>query len=480
MDPFHPFSDMLNNLREFMRNGTFTDVVFNVGVYEFTAHKAVLASSSSVFRAMFSDPMIESTSNTVVLTDIDANAFSIFLDYIYSRDNTIVKGDVEQLLMIADKYDVEPLAELCDKSFETQLTVENAIDTLIIADRYNRSELKTKVSLFIKKHRDAVSSCESWGKLESDLVLFDEMLQIFIEGENNFSGDPSFCGISKFVNEITWTLNNNVWECKDEVIPPFTLKLPGNRTSASVNFHVSLININGELGVKIESDYDEALPLTIKVTRRKEGLLRTRFIMYWVWQGNRKVTFYVLRMLGLNYAYPFDLTIALEKTRTSGQHLSPDYTEDAKLTVGDVAIPVHKSVLAGSSEFFSNMFGGERVVEEYPIDGIPERTLNQLVQFMYCHRMTAPKDVDLHLLQGAHRFKLEGLVEHCESILEAGITIGNAMETYAVAEEIGLNRLANSVKKFIVAHAEDIVKQGKVRKLKNSVLLKELFLKLGQ
>lgn len=69
-------------------------VLITTNLEEFPAHKALLASCSPYFHAMFSC-FEESTQNKVVLQDVDPKALSLLLDYVYSAEIQVNEDNVQ-------------------------------------------------------------------------------------------------------------------------------------------------------------------------------------------------------------------------------------------------------------------------------------------------------------------------------------------------------------------------------------------------
>ncbi|OON16345.1 BTB/POZ domain protein, partial [Opisthorchis viverrini] len=66
------------------RTGQFCDVTLKAGSTTVFAHRAVLASSSHYFNAMFSHPVRESYSECVTLQDVDEAALVRIVEFIYT------------------------------------------------------------------------------------------------------------------------------------------------------------------------------------------------------------------------------------------------------------------------------------------------------------------------------------------------------------------------------------------------------------
>ena len=80
----------------------------------FPAHKAVVAARSPVFNKIFTTEMLESKTDQVKIDDIQPDIFEIFLKFLYSGMLTKTSTEKnQQLLYVAEKYQVETLTNIC-------------------------------------------------------------------------------------------------------------------------------------------------------------------------------------------------------------------------------------------------------------------------------------------------------------------------------------------------------------------------------
>ena len=90
----------------------YTDVELVVGDKTFHAHRVILATRSPVFAAMFSADMVESRTGRVFINDTKPDVFQCFLEFLYT--GILPNGaDQPELFLIADKYQVVTLKDLC-------------------------------------------------------------------------------------------------------------------------------------------------------------------------------------------------------------------------------------------------------------------------------------------------------------------------------------------------------------------------------
>ncbi|CAO1409249.1 unnamed protein product [Diamesa hyperborea] len=140
--------DMLNMLNSM----EYSDFTFIVERKRFPVHKIILAARSPVFKAMFSTNMEEARSNETVITDVSSESFGEFLNYLYSGKCPNLEVYAMDLLVIADKYEIDDLKKLCEVKILLNLTQENAPAVFELANIYRcANELKTEAFELIKK-----------------------------------------------------------------------------------------------------------------------------------------------------------------------------------------------------------------------------------------------------------------------------------------------------------------------------------------
>jgi speckle-type POZ protein len=128
----------------------------------FYAHKAILATRSKVFAAMFSHDMLESADKAVVLPDIDSDVLQELLTYIYNGECPRIEELAESLIYHAEKYELDHLKALCEQQLSYDLQVDNAARILLLANTCNAEQLKKNALLYVNKHGDEVEHTKEW------------------------------------------------------------------------------------------------------------------------------------------------------------------------------------------------------------------------------------------------------------------------------------------------------------------------------
>ncbi|XP_074095897.1 speckle-type POZ protein B-like [Cotesia typhae] len=154
------------------------DVKIQVGEIIFEAHKLVLITRSCVFDAMFSHEMEENKKNEITIPDVDPEIFKKVLDYIYTDKVDDLNIFVEELLEVSDKYQLLTLKEMCEESLSKNLSVENSIRILILADRHNLKKLVEFTKNYIVVKLASLKNTEEYKALEKSYpALFLALLK---------------------------------------------------------------------------------------------------------------------------------------------------------------------------------------------------------------------------------------------------------------------------------------------------------------
>jgi speckle-type POZ protein len=104
---------------------------------------------------MFANDMIESHSNKCSIDDIESEVFGELLTFIYTGKSPKAQSMAHKLLAAAEKYEILELEDLdnskniCEDLVFIDLTVDNAIQSLKIADKYNANKILDKIVEFI-------------------------------------------------------------------------------------------------------------------------------------------------------------------------------------------------------------------------------------------------------------------------------------------------------------------------------------------
>lgn len=151
-----------------MNNKKFSDVIFAVGGEKFYAHKILLAKKSPVFAALFDQQIIIQNINRVIyVDDTESEVFKVLLHYIYTDKNDYINNDIiaQKLFIVALKYKITELTDICEKKLCDSLSINNAVEILNFTDKYNAQLLKNAALDYFIFHAKDVVKIPSFKKI---------------------------------------------------------------------------------------------------------------------------------------------------------------------------------------------------------------------------------------------------------------------------------------------------------------------------
>ena len=162
----NPTCQLVEDLGHLFECNSFTDVVFSITGVEFRAHKAILTARCPVFAAMFHHEMQESRTNKVVIKDVDPQIFREILRFVYTGKVNHLEDMAEELLITSEKYGLQDLKNMCQIQLWSQLSIENSVKLLILADIHSAHQLKEAAINFINRNTKDVVKTADWKALE--------------------------------------------------------------------------------------------------------------------------------------------------------------------------------------------------------------------------------------------------------------------------------------------------------------------------
>ena len=149
------------------------------------AHKAVLSARSPVFQNMFHHNMKEKESSTIHMEDISLESCTALLRVLYG---TIEQQDFWKhrlaLLGAANKYDIDSLKDICEKSLLDDLDSSNVLEMLNEACLYELPKLKKGCLVFLFEFgkiydmKDKMNNFLQHADRELVLEMFQELLTV--------------------------------------------------------------------------------------------------------------------------------------------------------------------------------------------------------------------------------------------------------------------------------------------------------------
>lgn len=128
------------------------------------AHKCILMARSAYFQSLLAGGLAESSSDEININDADSTAFHMVLQYLYTQslDLERVSECITEVFMLACKYAITDLKLKLEAIISYNLSAENAVSLLLLADSYQADGLKKTCAKFIASNYDDVLSTEDY------------------------------------------------------------------------------------------------------------------------------------------------------------------------------------------------------------------------------------------------------------------------------------------------------------------------------
>ncbi|KAG2663291.1 hypothetical protein I3760_16G021900 [Carya illinoinensis] len=151
------------------------------------AHKALLVSRSPVFKAMLESEMEESLSGTIKISDVSYDALRSFVNYLYTAEVSCLDEQVAcELLVLAEKYQVNHLKAYCEKLLVSKLNWDNSVMSYSFAHQYNSKLISDAALSLITDNMDKLTKKEEYVELvEKDPRLVVEIYEAYLSKQVN-------------------------------------------------------------------------------------------------------------------------------------------------------------------------------------------------------------------------------------------------------------------------------------------------------
>ncbi|KAK7281107.1 hypothetical protein RIF29_08808 [Crotalaria pallida] len=148
-------------------------------------HKAIFVSRSPYFKAMLESD-IEDSQNVTLHVDISYDSLRAFVNYLYTAEACLDDHMAFDLFVAAEKYQVNPLKEYCEKFLIAGLNQENAIANYTFAQEHDAKQLLDSVKVCIAANKYKFIRSEAYANLKrTNLPLVLEILEASITNEIN-------------------------------------------------------------------------------------------------------------------------------------------------------------------------------------------------------------------------------------------------------------------------------------------------------
>lgn len=157
-----PPNTLHEDMHTLYKDGVLTDTVIMCDDIEFKVHRAILASQSPVFRAMFEADMKEKRSGIIEVSDVAPAVMSDLLTYLYTGSAPNLESLVNELLDVAGKYQLPRLFKMCESELGKNIKETSVFETLVLADLHGRLSLKKACLKYIRVNSAKVFQTSEW------------------------------------------------------------------------------------------------------------------------------------------------------------------------------------------------------------------------------------------------------------------------------------------------------------------------------
>ncbi|XP_043287377.1 kelch-like protein 10 isoform X2 [Venturia canescens] len=150
----------------------------------FPVHRVILSAVSPYFKALFTSCLKggKSEINEVSISTVSADIFRLILDYAYTGTCKVTAENVEQLLPVADQFEVLGVVQLCCRFLLQELRPDNCLGIFKFARHYFCRDLAERGRKFICHNlKQIVNESEEFKDLEGEelaTILRDDELNV--------------------------------------------------------------------------------------------------------------------------------------------------------------------------------------------------------------------------------------------------------------------------------------------------------------
>jgi speckle-type POZ protein len=162
-----PAPSLTAGLSALLVSGVYADVTLVCGGERLPAHSLVLRMRSPVFAAQLSEGPLQADASAVpVPPDITPHTLKRLLQFLYTDElEPASPEEATHLLNAADHYGLRRLFAICERALRAALSIDNAADTLTLADQHSASALKHAALRFVAANAVAVMATPGWAHL---------------------------------------------------------------------------------------------------------------------------------------------------------------------------------------------------------------------------------------------------------------------------------------------------------------------------
>ncbi|CAB3403667.1 unnamed protein product [Caenorhabditis bovis] len=210
--------------RDMWENELFTDCVIKVGNKQIKAHRCILGQHSPVFRSMFSsETMIEAQKGVIDILDAKYESVKAMVEFMYTGNTDALDShSIDEILAIADKYEVLPLKEQCERLIALTINHKNLTNIAVFSDTYTANILKQAVIRYLTLNHKNVIKTSEWKMMKKERhELANELLEAVLTAGMDMLEDDGASSSSMDWKVTILTYNVAMKQCDESAVDNF-------------------------------------------------------------------------------------------------------------------------------------------------------------------------------------------------------------------------------------------------------------------
>ncbi len=175
---------------------------------------------------------------------------------------------------------------------------------------------------------------------------------------------------------------------------------------------------------------------------------------------------YVVSEMALN-EYIDDTHGYFLKARLEDLRMKGDFC-DVTFIVEEKMFPVHKCVMAASSDYFATMFAGsfkEEKLDVIPLEGVTASAFGEIVTYIYTGKISFDNVPIIELFEAAQLFLFDNVKSASIEFILKNLKVKTCLEYLLLAERHSLPKVKSECEEFTHEHFDEIAQDKMIKEL---------------